>query len=121
IELNIYLSNEGITKPPRPEPRRRNSLHVYGHFAASSFVVGSYRTVLANFTLSAERRTAACLRSRVSHRHSVCPPQRHPMANAPAGTRVWVGDDMLASGARLATGRRLGLDPLCTAGLARTR
>jgi transposase len=49
---------------------------VYGRRAASGFVVGSCRTVLANSTPSADRRTAARLRSGVSHRHSVCPPQR---------------------------------------------
>ena len=42
-------------------------------------------------TPSAEGRTAARLRSRVSHRHSVCPAQPHFVADAPAGTRVWIG------------------------------
>jgi hypothetical protein len=41
------------------------------------------------------------------------------MADAAAGTRVRVGDDVLASRARLATGGRVGFDPLCASGLAR--
>jgi hypothetical protein len=41
------------------------------------------------------------------------------MADAAAGTRVRVGDDVLASRAGLATGGRVGFDPLCASGLAR--
>ena len=40
---------------------------MYGRRAASGFVVGSRRTVLANSTPSADRRPAARPRSRVSH------------------------------------------------------
>lgn len=51
-----------------------------------------------------KRRTAARFRSRVSHRHSVCPSQRHPLTTAPAGGRVWVG--MFTSGVIGATGAK---------------
>jgi hypothetical protein len=111
---------ERVTKPPKPNPHRRSSVNRYGRCAASRSVVGSCRTVLASSTLSAKRRTAARLRSRVSHRHSLCPSQRHPLADAPAGTRVWIGNDVLAARARLATGGRVGSDPLCAPGLARS-
>ena len=45
--------------------------------------------------------------------------QRHPLADAPAGTRVRVGDDVLAPPARLATSGRVGSHSLRAAGLAR--
>ena len=108
-------------KTAERDPRRRSSVDGYGCGAASRSVVGSCRTVLANSTTSAERRTAARLRSRVSHRHTVRPPQRHPLADAPAGTRVRVGDDVLAPPARLATSGRVGSHSLRAAGLARSK
>src|ERR1035437_8861624 len=111
---------ERVTKPPKPNPHRRSSVIRYGRCAASRSVVGSCRTVLASSTPSAKRRTAARLRSRVSHRHSLCPSQRHFLADAPAGTRVWIGNDVLAARARLATDGRVGSDPLCAPGLARS-
>jgi transposase len=43
-----------------------------------------------------------------------------PWQMLPAGTRVRIGDDVLAAPARLATGGRVGSDPLCAAGLARS-
>jgi transposase len=46
---------------------------------------------------------------RVSDRHSLRPPQRHALAHAAAGTRVRVGDDVLAAPARLATGGSVGV------------
>jgi transposase len=48
----------------------------------------------------------------MSNRHSLCPPQRYPVADVAARTRVWVGDDVLASSARLATGGCVGSHPL---------
>src|SRR4026209_2871329 len=91
---------------------------MYGRCAASRSVVGSCRTVLANSPLSATRRTTARLRSCVSHRHSVDPPQWHSVADAAAGTLLRLWDDMLAATARLATGWWVGPNPTCTLGLA---
>ena len=58
---------------------------------------------------------------RLPHRYSVCPPQRHSLAHAPAGTRVRVGNDVLAPPARLATSGRVGSHSLRAAGLARSK
>jgi hypothetical protein len=112
---------ERVTQPPKPDLVGRRSVDGYGCGAASRSVVGSSRTVLANSTTSAERWTAARFRSRMSHRHSVRPPQRHPLADAPAGTQVRIGDDVLAPPARLATSGRVGSHSLRAAGSARSR
>jgi hypothetical protein len=61
------------------------------------------------------------LGSRVPHRYCLRPSHRYSLADAPAGTRVRVGDDVVASLARLATGGRVGSDPLWAPGLARAR
>jgi hypothetical protein len=47
-------------------------------------------------------------------------PKRDPVAVVAAGTGLWVGDDVLAARARLATGGRVGSDPRCAPGLARS-
>jgi hypothetical protein len=110
---------ERVTKPPKPDPPGGGSVKKYGRRAASRSVMGSCRTVLANSIPSVTRRTAAGLRSRVPHRHSFPPPQRHSLADAPARTRVRVGDDVLASPARLAVGGCVGSRPLRGTRLAR--
>ena len=117
----VRKSLEHVTKPPKPDPRRRSSVNGYGCSAASRSIVGSSRTVLAHYTTSAEGRTAAHFGSRVSDRHFVRPPQRHPLADAPAGTRVRFGDDVLAPPARLATSGRVRSHSLRAAGLARSK
>lgn len=61
------------------------------------------------------------LGSRVPHRHCLRPSQRYSLADAPAGTRVRVGNDVLASLARRARGGRVGSDPPCALGLAGAR
>src|SRR3990170_1727119 len=85
-------SLERVTKPAIPDPRRRSSVNGYGCGAASRSVVGSYRTVLVHSTTSTERRTTARFGPCVSHRHRLRPPQRRSLADAPAGTRMRVGD-----------------------------
>src|SRR5215831_5705373 len=45
----------------------------------------------------AESLAAARLGSRMPDRHSLRPSQRHSLADAPAGTRVRIGDDVLAA------------------------
>jgi hypothetical protein len=69
----------------------------YDRRAASRSVVGSCRTVLVDSTQTAQRGVAARFASRVPHWLS----QWHSLADAPTGTWVRVGDDVLA--ARLAT------------------
>lgn len=88
-------------------------MNAYGRRAASRCIVGSRRTVFADTATTATGRAAARFGPCMSHRHRLRPPQRHSVAHAPAGTRVRVGDDVLASLARLATGGGGGSDPLC--------
>jgi hypothetical protein len=57
----------------------------------------------AHTSTTATRWAAARFGSRVPHRHCLHPSQRYSLADAPAGTRVRVGDDVLVSLARLAT------------------
>jgi hypothetical protein len=64
---------ERLRKPQKPEPRRRGSVNRYGRRAASRFVVGSRRTVPAQFNSTTERWTAARAESRVSDRHCLRP------------------------------------------------
>jgi hypothetical protein len=113
LSIDVFgrFALERVTKPPRPDPPRGGSVKKYGRRAVSRSVMGSCRTVLANSIPSVTRRTAADLRSRVPHRHSLRPPQRHSLADAPARTRVRVGDDVLASPARLAVGGCVGSHP----------
>jgi hypothetical protein len=73
----------------------------YGRHAVSRSVMGSCRTVLADSPQSTERRPAARFLSRVPSRHRLRASQRYSLADASAGTRVRVGDDVLASLARL--------------------
>jgi Cation transport ATPase (P-type) len=110
----------------RPDPERLcglpgSAVNRDGRRAASRSVVGSCRTALANSPTMPTGWAAARLGSRVPHRHCLRPSQRHSLTDAPAGTRVRVGDDVLASLAGLATGGRVGSDPFCAPGLARTR
>jgi transposase len=83
----------------------------YGRGVASRSVVGSCRTLLADSSTTATRWPTTRFGSRVPDGHRLRPSQRHSLADAPAGTRVRVGDDVLAAPARLATGGRLGSDP----------
>jgi transposase len=77
----------------------------YGRRAASRSVVGSCRTVLANSTASAEGRTAARLGSgRVSPAFCFVLRSGISWQILPHELGVWIGDDVLVSGARLATG-----------------
>src|SRR4249919_3051511 len=92
----------------------------HGHRAASRCVMGSCRTVLANSTTTATGWAAARFGSRVPDRDCLRPSQRYSLADAPAGTRVRLGDDVLAAPARLATGWRVEFDSLRAAGLARS-
>jgi hypothetical protein len=71
-------------------------------------LVGPRRTVSANSTITVEEWTAARARSRLPHRHSLCPSQRHPVADAAARTRLRLWDGVLAPAARLAEGQQLG-------------
>src|SRR5262249_22271324 len=91
----------------------------YGRGVASRSVVGSSRTLLADSSTTATRWPTTRFGSRVPDGHRFRPSQRHSLADAPAGTRVRIGDDVLAAPARLAAGGRLGSDALCVAGLAR--
>ena len=88
---------ERVTRPPKLDLRRRGSVNRHGRCAASRSVVGSGRTVLADCATTATGWAAASLRSRVSHRHYLRSSKRYSLANAPAGTRVRGGDDVLAS------------------------
>jgi hypothetical protein len=58
---------------------------------------------------AAERWTAARPGSRLSHRHPVRAAQRHSVADVATGTGLRIGDDVLATLARLATRRHLDL------------
>ena len=107
-------------KTSEPDPRRRSSVNGYGRGAASRSVVGSCRTALADSPTTATGWPTARFGSRVPGRHCICPSQRHSLADAPAGTRVWIGDDVLAAPARLATRWRVGSHSLRAAGLARS-
>jgi hypothetical protein len=99
----------------------RGALVGNGPRASLRSVVESCRTVLADSTPSAKSGG----RPRVSDAHaspalssSFAPAF---LAHASAGTRVRIGDDVLAPPGRLATGGRVGSDPLRPAGLARSR
>src|SRR6266540_3773720 len=93
-----------ITRCVAKEPRRRGSVNWHGRRAASRSVVGCCRTVLAQVHLigqKADRRASRIARASQALSSSfaaVFP------GNASAGTRVRVGDGVLASLARLATG-----------------
>src|SRR5207245_7457096 len=114
-------SLERVTKPPKLDSRRRSSVNRHGCRATSRSVVGSCGTSLADSPTTPTGWATARLGSPVFDRHRLRPSQRHSMADAPAGTRVRVGDDLLASLARLATCGRVGSDPLCAPGLACAR
>ena len=64
---------------------------------------------------------AARARSRLSHRHPVRAAQRHSVADAASGTRLWIWYDVLAAFAGLAAREHLGFDSFRSAGLARSR
>ena len=96
------LPLERVTKPTKPDPPRGSTVKKHVRPAASRSVMGSCRTVLANSIPSVTWRTPAGLRSRVPHRHYLRPSQRHSLADAPARTRVRVGDDV--PGVACATG-----------------
>src|ERR1700758_525975 len=57
---------------------------------------------------------------RLSNRDSLRATQRDSLGDAAPGTGLWLGHDMLAAIARLATGRYLATDPFRLAGLAGT-
>ena len=91
------MAKERVTKPTKPDPPRGSTVKKHVRPAASRSGMGSCRTVLANSIPSVTWRTAAGLRSRVPHRYYLRPSQRHSLADAPARTRVRVGDDVLAA------------------------
>jgi transposase len=75
--------------------------------------MGAHRTVVAKTPLAAPpvRRPAADPRPRRADGHSVCAAERRALEHVAEGNGLWLGDDLLAPPAALATRRRVETAP----------
>ena len=115
------LSLERVTKPStrrsrRPPPDRTN---VDGLWPTCCCLTHCGISLSHFCRLHRRDRTVdARPGSRMSHGHPLRAAQRDSVADGAEGTRLRIGDDLLATPARLATGRRLESDALRSSELA---